>query len=577
MSDIDTTLEEARKEAATWILYGCAPIGIVVLLCGILLPVQSLFPGLVALGTTAVALWSVRTCHPHYRLVVSLASVAQAIGLVAALSGTAWQIDAHMLFYVSLAALISLVDVRAILLGAVTVLVHHLALGVFLPQMVFPSFDLIENLERAIMHGAIVGLEVLALIMAVKMRLKLTREVDRALKDVETSMGEAKESRARAVEARQEAEAEAERARSAQDKAEELLEGLRLEQLARERADAEARAAKEESALAQSALLESQTKVVTALRSGLERIAEGDLTGQITAPFPDSYEVLRHDYNRALKTLSSALGEVSNNTNDLLDRVAAVGSSAAALAARTERQVASLEATSQAVHALNATVRMSTDNAKATAHAAGVVKSDAVSGGDVVRRVIAAMSDIEVSSQEIAKINAVMDDIAFQTNLLALNAGVEAARAGEAGRGFSVVASEVRALSQRATEAARGINELTERSGRQVRDGVSLVGQAGQALDAIVESIAGMTASAEQIANAAVEQSSGLNSVSKSMTELDAVAQSNAAMCEETSAACQVLTKGMDQIAARMQDFRVTAVDTEHHVVGESEQERIAS
>ncbi|MEO1689750.1 MAG: methyl-accepting chemotaxis protein, partial [Pseudomonadota bacterium] len=193
---------------------------------------------------------------------------------------------------------------------------------------------------------------------------------------------------------------------------------------------------------------------------------------------------------------------------------------------------------SAAVGLLHKAVQASTDNARATAAAAETVRTDGVAGGEIVRRVVAAMSKIEASSREIAKINSVMDTIAFQTNLLALNAGVEAARAGEAGRGFSVVASEVRALSQRATEAARGINALTQRSTRQVQDGVALVNEAGHSLEGIVSAIADMTGSVQRIADAAAEQSDGLSDVNASVVALDAVAQSNAAMFEDTSAAC---------------------------------------
>ncbi len=576
-SEVYETLDDARHTAAAWILNSCLLIGLIVLACGLLLPVNSPFPGIIALGATAAGFLALHRRQAQYRLIVGQVTVAQAVGFVAALSGTGWQMDAHMLFYVALAALISLAEVRPILFAAMTVVLHHLFLGIFLPQLVFPTIDLVQNIERALFHGAVVALEVTALTLAVRMRLKLTEQVQTALIDAKTATAEAKEYGAATEIARSKAESEAERARTAQEQAENLIEGLRKEQCAREAADANAKAAKEESDAAQQAFLEAQTQVVSALRSGLERIASGDLTGQIMTPFPDGYEGLRHDYNRALETLVSVLGAVSESTNDLLGRVASVGASAEALAGRTDRQVSSLEATSQAVKSLNATVQASTENAQATAQAAGAVKSDAVAGGDVVRRVMTAMSEIEASSQEIAKINAVMDAIAFQTNLLALNAGVEAARAGEAGRGFSVVASEVRALSQRATEAARGINELTERSGRQVRDGVNLVGQAGLALDAIVGSIAGMTASAEQIAKAAEEQATGLSAVSASMSDLDAVAQSNAVMFEETTAACRALTRGMENISIRMQDFRLGRGDRVEHNVDEAVAIRAAS
>ncbi|MEL6451718.1 MAG: methyl-accepting chemotaxis protein [Pseudomonadota bacterium] len=555
---VQSALNVSRHQAAVWLLRGCAVLAILISIAGLLLPIASVLPGAIAVGATVAGYWAVRTRYRHSRLVLGQTCIAQAIALVAATSGTDWQIDAHMLFYVALAALVGLVDSRAILAAAVTVVLHHLVLGVMLPQLVFPSVDLIVNIERALFHGALVALQVVALVWIVSVRLHLTDQIQGALDAAHAATKRAQEEGVKADTARADAEAETERAHAAQAEAERLLEMVKSEQSAREAANEEMREAEERNAKAQQALIEEQTRVVTALREGLERIAHGDLAQQIDQPFSAAYEPLRKDYNHAITNLASVLSEVLQGTRDLLDQVAGVSSSANDLADRTDTQVASLEATSHAIARLRHAVRASTDNAAATASAARAVKDDATAGGQVVRRVVDAMSEIEASSQEIAKINAVMDGIAFQTNLLALNAGVEAARAGEAGRGFSVVASEVRALSQRATEAARGINGLTERSGRQVKEGVLLVGEAGKALDDIVTSVADMTAAADRIAQAAQEQSDGLGAVNTAVTQMDAVTQSNAAMFEETSTACQALTTGMDRIAERLRGFHLT-------------------
>ncbi|MEO0401253.1 MAG: methyl-accepting chemotaxis protein [Pseudomonadota bacterium] len=556
--NILSALDASRLRAATWLLHGCLILSVLIGGAAMLLPIHSVFPGVLAFSATAIGYWAVRTGYKHYRLIVGQSAVAQAIALTAALSGTGWQIDAHMLFYVALAALVGLVDIRAILGAAGTVVLHHLSMGIFLPYLVFPSVNLLENIERVLFHGTIVGLEVLILCWAVSVRLGLTQQVQGALIQADSAILQAKAAEKQADQARAHAEAEAERAHIAQAKAEEVLGVLKTEQAAREQANLAALQAEERTAAEQQKVMEAQTQVVKALKQGMERIARGDLSNPIVAPFPGPYEALRVNYNRAIADLASTPSDVSGRTGDLLSQVAGVSAAANDLAGRTDKQVASLAATSDAVTRLHEAVAASTNNAKSTAASASAATADAVAGGEVVRQVVGAMSEIEASSQEIAKINAVMDSIAFQTNLLALNAGVEAARAGTAGRGFSVVASEVRALSQRATEAARGINELTQRSGRQVQAGVLLVGRAGEALDGIVASIAEMTASVEQIASAADAQSNGLRAVDNTVAELDAVAQSNAAMFEETSTACLSLTAGMDQIAEQLRRFRMT-------------------
>src|SRR6516165_10836023 len=113
-------------------------------------------------------------------------------------------------------------------------------------------------------------------------------------------------------------------------------------------------------------------------------------------------------------------------------------------------------------------------------------RADAEHGNAIMHQTINAMSGIETSTQHIGRIIGAIEEIAFQTNLLALNAGVEAARAGEAGRGFAVIASEVRALAQRAAEAAKEIKALISASSSEVENGVGLVAKTGESLARIV-------------------------------------------------------------------------------------------
>jgi len=149
----------------------------------------------------------------------------------------------------------------------------------------------------------------------------------------------------------------------------------------------------------------------------------------------------------------------------------------------------------------------------------------------------------------------VIDDIAFQTNLLALNAGVEAARAGDAGRGFAVVASEVRALAQRSSAAAKEIKLLISASTQHVDRGVDQVGRAGSALTRIVERVTEISSLVSEIASGAREQSVGLAEVNIGVTQLDQVTQHNAAMVEQSTAACQSLKQEAAGMATLVAQF----------------------
>ncbi|MDV7143872.1 methyl-accepting chemotaxis protein [Tropicimonas sp. TH_r6] len=179
----------------------------------------------------------------------------------------------------------------------------------------------------------------------------------------------------------------------------------------------------------------------------------------------------------------------------------------------------------------------------------------------MVTEAVAAMSAIDGSSKKISKIIDVIEDIAFQTSLLALNAGVEAARAGEAGRGFSVVASEVRALAQRASEAALEINDLISESGSQVEQGVTLVDNVGEALETIVQSVSRISGHVAGIAQSSREQATGIDEISNAVSQLDQAIQQNAAMSEESVAATLSMSQEARNLAANVARFHVGADD----------------
>jgi len=170
---------------------------------------------------------------------------------------------------------------------------------------------------------------------------------------------------------------------------------------------------------------------------------------------------------------------------------------------------------------------------------------------------VSAMGESEQSSGKITQIIGVMDEIAFQTNLLALNAGVEAARAGDAGRGFAVVAQEVRALAQRSAEAAKEIKALIASSSDQVKRGVKLVGDTGQALSGISAKVTSMHTLVSEMAKASQEQSTALLQVNSAINQMDQVTQQNAAMVEEATAAATSLSGEADQMATLMRKFRL--------------------
>ncbi|MFS4583403.1 methyl-accepting chemotaxis protein [Phaeobacter sp. C3_T13_0] len=301
-----------------------------------------------------------------------------------------------------------------------------------------------------------------------------------------------------------------------------------------------------------------QAAAVTAIGSGLARLAQGDLSARINEELTEGYAQLQSDFNLTAETLSTTVVDMVDVASSIRNGADEISQASDDLSRRTESQAATLEETAAALDELTASVKSAAEGARAVESTTQDAKSEAVKNGSVVSSAVSAMTDIEESSKHIAQIIGVIDDIAFQTNLLALNAGVEAARAGDAGRGFAVVASEVRGLSQRTSEAAMEIKTLISESSKKVDYGVELVGKAGTALSDIVAQVGQISQQVSDIADGAASQSTGLNEINIGMSQLDQVTQQNAAMVEESTAASHMLRGDATKLAELVANFNVS-------------------
>ncbi|MBN8426173.1 MAG: CZB domain-containing protein [Xanthomonadales bacterium] len=287
-------------------------------------------------------------------------------------------------------------------------------------------------------------------------------------------------------------------------------------------------------------------------------LAQGDLTDHVTGDYKGQFGTMKDALNSTVESLSGLVGQIKGSTDSINTAAREIAAGNSDLSTRTEQQAASLEETAASMEELTATVRQNAENARSANQLAIGAAEVAEKGGQVVDKVIHTMSEIDGSSKKIADIISVIDGIAFQTNILALNAAVEAARAGEQGRGFAVVASEVRSLAQRSANAAKEIKTLITDSVDKVRSGSELVDQAGRTMHEVLNSVKRVTDIMGEISAASAEQSSGIEQVSATVTQMDQTTQENAAMVEEATAAARSLENQAEGLAEAVQRFKLS-------------------
>jgi methyl-accepting chemotaxis protein len=292
------------------------------------------------------------------------------------------------------------------------------------------------------------------------------------------------------------------------------------------------------------------------MSDALSQLAQGNLTIRLSG-LPQEYARAERDFNGAMDSLSSTMTTVVGGVASMSTAMEEIRTGTQDLASRTERQAATIEETAAAMQQVTGSMRANAELLQVASVAVNRTRTDAETGGEVIGRAVTAMGAIENSSSQITQIVSLIDGIAFQTNLLALNAGVEAARAGESGKGFSVVASEVRALAQRSAEAANEIKQIIEVSAGHVSDGVRLVGEAGGVLDRIAGGVVEVSKILTETSKTATHQTASLAQVNGSVSDIDKITQANAALVEETSAATTSVADQSASIASATARFKL--------------------
>ncbi|MBN1512427.1 MAG: methyl-accepting chemotaxis protein, partial [Phycisphaerae bacterium] len=229
---------------------------------------------------------------------------------------------------------------------------------------------------------------------------------------------------------------------------------------------------------------------------------------------------------KPINRIIAGLNEGASQVNEAARQVSA---SSQQLAAGASEQASSLEETSSALEEMAAMTRTNAENARQANGLSDQAAKAAKDGDQTMATLNQVMQGINESSDKVSKIIKVIEEISFQTNLLALNAAVEAARAGEHGKGFAVVADEVRNLAQRAADAARETTSLIEESVNRSREGTQVADDVTKALGGIVADVTKVSELISNITQASQEQAQGVDQVNTAVSQMDQVTQQNAA------------------------------------------------
>lgn len=315
------------------------------------------------------------------------------------------------------------------------------------------------------------------------------------------------------------------------------------------------------------------------------QVAGGDMTTRIELSNRDELGDLTLEFNNMTDRIAGLVRSVSQTTGDVGSQAARVKDSAAANAEAVERQMGETGQISEAMTQMVAAVHEVTESAHRVAESARVAEQDTETGRAVVADTVAtinrlsdeissAMDVINRVSQDSDNISQVLVEIkaiAEQTNLLALNAAIEAARAGEQGRGFAVVADEVRSLSQRTHKSTEEIEGMISRLQGGVKDAVIAMtnsrdvtevtvtksGEVAEALDRIAAGISTIVDMSHQIAQAAEEQSAVANNVNANVEQIGELSQHTATNAAETLSAARAMSELTESLQRLVQAFRV--------------------
>ncbi len=296
---------------------------------------------------------------------------------------------------------------------------------------------------------------------------------------------------------------------------------------------------------------------INTVKRSIEEVVSGNVGVRIPEFGDNCAGRLIPGINTLSGNIATLVREIRSSSATAMSLSEQLAARSSALAAKTELQSASLIQTSASMEQMAATTKNTADNTRLANEKANAATRQAQKGGELMGQVANNMHSITECAQQMTEIITMIDGIAFQTNILALNAAVEAARAGDHGKGFSVVAGEVRSLAHRSAEAAKSIKSLIAVTSSNVSQGAMVVAEAEKNMQEIVSGSGQVSRLMDEISTSTYEQEKGIAQITQALSDLENVTQSNVGMVEELSGSSAVLKNQVVELQTRTRNFHL--------------------
>jgi len=296
---------------------------------------------------------------------------------------------------------------------------------------------------------------------------------------------------------------------------------------------------------------------INIVKKSIDEVTNGNLSITIPEFGNNCAGRLIPGINSLSSNIATLVREIRSSSQTAMDLSGQLHARSAELSVKTEEQSAALIQTASSMEEMAASTKNNAENTQLATLRANEASDSARKGGKLMEQVATNMQSITDCAHQMNEIIGMIDGIAFQTNILALNAAVEAARAGDHGKGFSVVAGEVRSLAHRSAEAAKSIKSLIEVTAQNVDQGANVVDQAGKNMQEIVAGAGQVSSLMDEISVSTLQQEKGIAQITLALSELEKVTQSNVTMVEELSGSSDVLKRQVLELQDRTRNFRL--------------------